>query len=86
MAEPEPGIFEKAWAATTGAVAKVGQKASELGKGVLGDNPVTNGDKLADVMGAPKVAGRTITGGRRYRKKTSKRHSKKHKKTLRRKH
>ena len=85
MAAPEPGILQQAWEATTGAVAKVGQKASELGKGVLGDNPVTNGDKLADVMGAPKVAGRTITGGRRYVKKTAKRHSKKHK-TLRRKH
>lgn len=85
MAAPEPGILQKAWEATTGAVAKVGQKASELGKDVLGDNAVTNGDKLSKVMGAPVVPDKTILGGRRYRKKTSKRHSKK-RKTLRRKH
>jgi hypothetical protein len=85
MAAPEPGILQKAWEATTGAVASVGQQASEFGKGVLGDNAVTNGDKLSKVMGAPTVPGENITGGRRYRKKTAKRHSKK-RKTMRRRH
>lgn len=82
----QPGLFDKLKSGITGAVAAVGQKASDLQKQAFGDNAVTNGDKLSKVMGAPVVPDKTIVGGRRYRKKTSKRHSKKHKKTMRRKH
>lgn len=69
----------------TDTIAGLGEKVGDLGKKVLGDNAVTNGDKLSKVMGAPVVPDKTIVGGRRYRKKTAKRHSKK-RKTIRRRH
>lgn len=69
-------LKEKASAAASYVKQKTGMEGS----------PITDGDQLSKAMGAPTVPGTTITGGRRYRKKTAKRHSKKHKKTLRRKH
>jgi hypothetical protein len=87
MAAPEePGLLAKAWGTVTGAVSAVGQKVSDVSKKTFGDNAVTNGDKLTQSLALPQeAAGRTITGGRRYRKKTEKRRSKK-RKTMRRKH
>ena len=66
-------------------VSAIGQKAkSAVG---MSDSTALDSTKLPGAMGLPPEKPDTnVTGGRRYRKKTSKRHSKKHKKTLRRKH
>ena len=73
------GAYESAKQGLSSTVEDLKEKAG------YGNTAVVNGDQLSKEMGAPQVAGRTITGGRRYRKKTSKRLSKK-RKTMRRKH
>jgi hypothetical protein len=84
MAAPEPGLFEK----LKSGIAGVADTVASTGKKALGmDNSVAlDSTKVPKAMGLPaEPAGMTITGGRRYRKKTAKRHSKK-RKTMRRKH
>ncbi len=85
MATEEPGLFDK----LKSGIAGVADTIASKGKKALGmDNSVAlDSTKLPGAMGLPPEKPDTnVTGGRRYRKKTSKRHSKKHKKTLRRKH
>ncbi len=84
MAAPEPGIVEKA----KSGIAGLFKSTTDSAKSLLGieKNPVVSTPDLAVKVGAGKEpAGMTITGGRRYRKKTEKRRSKK-RKTMRRKH
>lgn len=65
-------------------VSAIGEKAkSAVG---MSNSTALDSSKLPPAMGLPaEPSGTTVTGGRRYRKKTSKRLSKK-RKTMRRKH